>query len=178
MNGAKPNMQPRGARMTFFRMESVALDNGDEDYPEGDKIGVATAWKPPDAFDDVTLNDLARVQAAINAREEPPAQSPQNHDWVGYVVADVLGLDVGKPGSARADRDSAQNRDRVRVTTMIKEWLRSKALRRDNFYDGRNGREVKVIVVGEPAVDLSQFNGTIRQPHSPHLTAEQLRTAE
>ncbi len=174
MDGAKANMSLRSGASSWFRMESVRLENGTDEYPDGDSIGVCTAWTPPNAFEGITLNDLARVQSAIEARETPPAEKSTNYDWVGYVVAEVLGFDVGEPGSTQKNRTSDQARDRRRVSEMIATWQRSDALRTEPMLSKRDGREYRVIVVGEPAgADVAQM-----QPQSPHSSAEGVRSAE
>jgi hypothetical protein len=166
MNGAKPNMQPRGAHLRFFKMVSVPLNNGTAEYPNGDEIGVPEVWEKPDAFDGMDLNDLAKVQDAIKARETPPAAAPANHDWAGYVVAEVLGLDIGEPGSSKSDRTADQNRDRKRVTDLISTWLRSKALKKETVHSTRRGTDFPAIIVGAPAVDMPDH------PQSPQSSVE------
>ncbi len=177
-NGAKPNMQPRGGGMSYFRMESVKLDNGTVEYPEGDSIGVATPWTPPNAFEGVTLNDLAKVQEAIGARVIPPAAAATNHDWAGHLVAEVMGLDVGEASSSAKTRTTEQNRDRKRVSELLAAWIKNGALRHDTIRSERDGRDVKVIVVGEPAAGIPEAhcdNNATALPHSDCGTTAELR---
>lgn len=148
---AKPNLTARGAAASWYRMESVPLDNGDERYPHGDEIGVVTAWTKPDDFADVKPADLVAVQAAIAARDTPPAANLQNKDWVGYLVADALELDIGAPGSAKANRTKEQNAARGKVAGIINTWLRNKVLRQEQAHSERDGRDYPAIVVGKPA---------------------------
>lgn len=151
LDGAKANMSARSNAFSWYRMESVRLDNATAEYPEGDLVGVCTAWNPPDAFEGVKLDDLHRVQLAIDARTTPPARTPTNRDWVGYLVADVLGLDIGTPGTTKAQRSKEQKAAWGRVSGMVNTWLRTKALRAETVHSARNGRKTTVIVSGEPA---------------------------
>ncbi|RKF22728.1 hypothetical protein D6851_05895 [Altericroceibacterium spongiae] len=162
LDGAKANMSPRGGLGTWYRMASVNLDNGTPEYPWGDEIGVVEKWSPPDAFEGVKLDDLAMVQAAIAKRATLPAANPANKDWLGYLVAEALGLDIGAPGSTKADRDAQQNMARGRVTSLIRTWTANKALERITSHSSRDGREYPAFKVGKPA----------HEPQSPHSTAE------
>lgn len=158
MNGAKPNMQPRGIHASYFKMVSVPLNNGNDAYPDGDEIGVATDWQPPDAFDDVKLDDLAKVQDAIAAADHAPASNPTNSNWAGYIVADVLDLDIGDPKSTKAERTTEQNQARYRVSSLLKGWLKSKSLERVDIYSDRDGRDVPSIRVGVSATALTALD--------------------
>lgn len=147
---AKPNLTARGLAATWYRMESVRLNNGNDQYPDGDEIGVVTAWTKPDDFADVKRADLVAVQAAIAMRDTPPAANPQNKDWIGYLVAEVLDLDIGAPGSTKANRAKEQNADRAKVSGVIDAWLRNRVLRPEQAHSERDGRDYPAIVVGEP----------------------------
>ncbi|PTR07770.1 helicase RepA family protein [Cereibacter azotoformans] len=167
LDGAKPNMSARGAGFTWYRMETVTLNNPTPAYPEGDEIGVCTAWTPPDAFEGVKLDDLRQVQDAIAARETPPAKAITSREWVGYVVADTLGLDVGEPGTTKDQQSPDQKAARTRVGSMINTWLRNGALRVETVRSPRDGRDKQQIVVGIPAGDHNET-----YPQSPQLSAE------
>jgi RecA-family ATPase len=167
MDGAKTNMSARGGAFTWYRMQSVPLGNATPEYPRGDEVGVCTAWTPPDAFEGVKLDDLRRVQEAIAARATPPAKAPTSKDWAGYVVADALGLDVGAPGTTKAQQGPDQIAARSRVSSLINTWLRNGALRVETVRSLRDGRDVPSITVGMPAEDHNAA-----YPQSPHSTAE------
>lgn len=144
----KANLAPP-ERAEWRRMISIALHNGRSFWNDGDVIGVCIPWQPPDACEGLTARDLQRVQQAIEACDTPPAENERGSDWIGYLVADVLGLDVA-PNSAKADRTAAQNIARAKVRAMVRAWLRSNAIAVDMVPDSRNGRTKKIIVVGEP----------------------------
>jgi len=156
VNSGKANLAPL-EKVEWRQMISVPLHNGSDLWPEGDSVGVCSPWTPPDAFDGVQVRDLKAVQDAIDALDEPPAFSDNAQRWVGFVVAKVLGLDVGEVGSKKDDRDSKQNLARARIRTMIKTWIKSEALKVEEAYSSRDGRKTPIVLVGErvTAADLN-----------------------
>ena len=156
VNSGKANLAPL-EKVEWRQMISVPLHNGSDLWPEGDWVGVCSPWTPPDAFDGVQVRDLKAVQDAIDALDEPPAFSSRAHKWVGYVIAKVLGLDVGEVGSEKRDRETKQNSARARIGTMINTWIKSEAMLVEEVYSSRDSRNIKVVVVGErvTSVDLN-----------------------
>lgn len=148
VQSGKANLAPAD-KAVWRKMIGVPLHNGASYWPDGDVVGVCAAWEPPDAFDGVTTRDLQKVQRAVDASDPPPSKSEKGNRWVGYVVAEVLGLDAGKDVGKKADRSSAQNQARARIRRMIAEWLKSGALATETIRDTRRGEDVTVIVVGE-----------------------------
>jgi AAA domain len=98
----KANLAPPSTKATWYRLESVALGNGDY-------VGVATSWTWPNAFDGVTAADLRKVQAAI--AEGRWRANPQAKDWAGVAVAKVLNLDP----TVKAHK--------AKITAMLKTWI-------------------------------------------------------
>jgi hypothetical protein len=144
----KANLAKKDQRVAAWRrMIGVGLPNGTEDLP-GDDVGVCTAWTPPDVMEGLTAKDLRAVQMAINAVSSPPKENERAADWVGYVVASTLGLDVGE-GLTKAERNGLQNAGRAKVRAFLKAWAKSEALVSDTIHDSRRGCDVKVIVVGD-----------------------------
>lgn len=141
----KANLAPRSDEAVWLHMASRALGNGAGLYPDGDLVGVPELWEKPDAFDGVTLADLAAVQAGIADGEA--RESEQSAAWVGRAVGDVLGLDVG-PAKGRTREQTAA---RARVKAILAQWIGSGALRRETRHSARDGRDVPFVVVGEPA---------------------------
>ena len=104
---SKDNLAPPRGDGSWRQMVSV-------DLPNGDNVGVVEPWAWPDPFDDVTSSDLRRVQAKLK-----PATWRENSratDWVGILVADVLDLDDTDPT------------DREKIKTIVRRWVRAKAL--------------------------------------------------
>ena len=132
----KANLTPPPTKATWFKLENVALGNGsggpidDQDY-----IGVTTSWQLPDAFAGVTVSDLARVQAHV--AEGRWRANSQATDWVGYSVAETLGL------------DASNKAHRAKIKAMLKQWIANGAL---FVADGEDAKRNKrsFVEVGTP----------------------------
>lgn len=133
VDDAKANLAPASAA-GWFRLSGEPLGNGTPDRPE-DFVAVAEAWTPPDAMAGIKLDDLVAVQKAIY--QQALRESSQAINWVGHTIGKVLGL------------SSSANPDKQKIKTAIKTWLGSGALVIEVIHDGRTGREVKVVDVGE-----------------------------
>jgi hypothetical protein len=125
----KANLAPEGSR-EWRRMATVNLTNGDS-------VGVAEVWTPPDTFDGVTVKDLLSAQNAIEGKNLRYSDQAGD-DWAGCIVADVLGLD------AMADRK--------RIKRIIETWLKSGALVKVKV-KGDDRKERPCLEVGEWATE-------------------------
>lgn len=121
----KANLAPAGARQ-WRHMAPVQLANGDN-------VGVAEEWTWPDTFDGMTVADLLAVQNAIDGKQ-PRYSDQAGSEWVGVIVANVLGLDVTK--------------DKRRIKRMIETWLKSGALIKGTKV-GPIRKPVPTVEVGE-----------------------------
>lgn len=115
-----------------------------ERIANGANIATIRPWAWPDHFAGVTVNDACKVRAAIAARDPAPRENAQATDWAGNVVAEVLGLDLGKKG------------DKARISTMLRTWLQTGVLARENLPIGKNRKSVPCIAIGpnDPAESL------------------------
>ena len=125
----KSNLAPEGSR-EWRRMATVNLANGDS-------VGVAEVWTPPDTFDGVTVKDLLSVQKAIEGKN-PRYSDQAGDDWAGCIVADVLGLDASA--------------DRKRIKRIIEAWLTSGAMVKVKVR-GDDRKERPCLEVGEWATE-------------------------
>lgn len=105
--------------------------------PNGDWCAVAERWVPPDPFDGISTEDTKRVQIALQDATEPWRESAQSPDWVGVLIADILGLDV---------EDRAV---KARIKSVVKTWLDNGVIAQDSFRDKSKGRDVPIIVIGK-----------------------------
>lgn len=135
VSDGKSNLAPPATEGRWFRLENVGLGNGVGLVPE-DRLGVAVPWEWPDAFADVTVHDLRRVQEKIAAGKF--RADPQAKDWAGVAVAEALGLD---PAEAAA---------KAKIGQLLKTWIASGALRKVEAEDD-NRRKRPFIEVGHPA---------------------------
>lgn len=135
----KSNLAPAGKR-EWRRMASVDLGNG-VDLEPSDSVGVVVAWEWPDAFDGVTVRDLLEVQRAVDSAcrdGKPPRFSDQASDWVGVIIAEIIGLDA---------KD-----DRTRIKKLLAEWLKNKALMKVEHEDAKRNKR-PCVEVGEWATE-------------------------
>lgn len=123
----KANMAPPADHSDWFKLESVALGNGDE-------VGVVVPWSWPDPFESITQQDVLRVQAAVAEREY--RESVQSKDWVGYLIADVTGLD---PSEAA---------EKQKIKSIVREWLDKGWLKVTKIRDEK-GKDRPVVVAGK-----------------------------
>jgi len=111
----------------WYRMNNVDLDNGDS-------VGVACAWSPPDLFDGMTSRHLYSVQRAI--ADGDWRENAQSNEWVGNPIASALMLDLD------------DEKDRKKVARLLKAWLREGALEVVEKED-RKRMKRKFVVVGK-----------------------------
>jgi len=136
VDSGKANLAPID-KASWFRLASVPLGNGPRGA-DGDYIGVVTSWAWPDAFEDVTVADLRKVQRII--AQGRWRESVQAKDWVGKAVAQALDLDTDNKAH------------RSKITTLLKTWIKNGALLVVDERDER--REIRsYVVVGEAPND-------------------------
>lgn len=119
----KANLSPpEGAE--WHRMNSYELANGDQ-------VGVACPWDWPDAFAGISTAKLQAVQRAVS--EGKYRESNQANDWVGNIIATVLGMDPEE--------------SKRRLGSIIKQWVKNGQLR---IVEGRDDRRkpCKFVEVG------------------------------
>lgn len=154
----------------WFRLASQNVNNcqGPDDPfgDEGDSVGVVTRWTPPDAFDGVTADHLYQVQQRVAASQW--RADVQAKEWVGKVVADVIGVS--------ADRDAKA--DRAKINALLRSWFANGALLKVEGKDGKSMPRT-FIEVGEWAVQGIAPASTPKVwkgeegggPSSPHHTS-------
>lgn len=155
VDNGKSNMAPAG-EAKWFELASVSLNNGAGLWPRGDEVGVVRAWTPPGPVTG-TKGQLIQVQQALTGI--PPAQaraSETSPGWVGHLVADALGWDIGAAGSTAHDRTGDQQAARAKVKSLIASWLRDGSLRTTDWRNPKEGKLQPVIAVGEVALPFDE----------------------
>lgn len=133
IDDGKANLAPPSDQAVYRQMISVEIANGEH-------IGVAVEFKLPDLFDGVTARDLYKVQREVGKAEESSEAyraDVRAKNWIGKAVAEQLNLDTDKPG------------DKARAKAISKKWISTGALKIADIRDGRSGRDVPCVVVGE-----------------------------
>ena len=121
------------------------------EYPNGDKIGVVKRWTPPTPGSGAAAMPVADVCRALDAIEQAAGGDNHRKDgqaagWVGYVVADALGLDVG-PCVPKDKLSPDQEWNRGLIRECIKHWLAQGYLGDTLMPAG--GKNVPVLVRGK-----------------------------
>ncbi|WP_392709861.1 AAA family ATPase [Rhizobium ruizarguesonis] len=80
---------------------------------------------PPKPFDDVTVANLESVQQIF--RTGKYRADERAAEWGGYVVASILGLDIGC-GIGADERTSEQKQARKKVRKILATWIRNEAI--------------------------------------------------
>ena len=114
-------------------MVGMNLGNGTPPA-DADEVGVATRWEWPEAASLVPPGALAACQAAMGDGEYGAA--PTAADWIGNVVASVLGLSLDDPA------------EKAQIKRLLAMWEASGALIRDTGHGERGKRSRPVIRVG------------------------------
>jgi hypothetical protein len=114
----KANLAPPADTSTWFKFDSVDIENamvlGGVSRPS-DRVGVVTRWEPPKPFDDVTTEHMNEVRR--RAGDGDWRLDVQSSEWIGYAVADVLGIDASEKAA------------KSQVKAVLKAWLASGALK-------------------------------------------------
>lgn len=134
---AKANLAPPLESSTWYKMASFDLGNGNNERPS-DNVGVVTLYKWPSATEGLRVSDLLAVQRVIHIGSYK--ENVQASNWVGQAVAEALDLDV------------SDDADKARIKELLKVWLKSGALKKEQKLDG-NRKPTPHIVVGEWAND-------------------------
>ncbi|WP_441256200.1 AAA family ATPase [Bradyrhizobium sp. 482_C4_N1_1] len=122
--GGKANYGPLGGA-DWYRLVPVDLSNGDN-------VATVEAWTMPGLFEGVTTADMMRVR--LMAAKGEYRSDPQSGDWIGKIVADVLGLDI--------------EADKKRIKAIVKTWMSNGVLAVERRKDATR-RERSYVVPGE-----------------------------
>lgn len=173
VENGKANLAP-AADARWCHMANVPLNNCTPAYPLGDRVGVVERWTPPTAANG-SAADLAAVQAALAGLGPDQRRASLASDgWVGYAIADALGMDIGQPKQKAETRTPEQAFDLALVKGLIRDWLAGGGLVRKDARDDRQGRPVKVIAVGKPAVVADDGRTDCQTGEAAEITLEKM----
>jgi hypothetical protein len=127
----KNNKAPPAHAAEWYEFVSVGMGNEDDTGPE-DSIGAVQLWQTPDAFGGVTAHQLLNVQRQIEAMPHKARKHPKSRDWVGKLVAHVLGRNLDEQGEAQI------------IEKMVRTWCSNGVLRSVERADER--REIREFV--------------------------------
>jgi hypothetical protein len=126
----KANMGPLG-RASWFKLKVEPLANGDE-------VACASPWKPPDPFSGVSTTDMHKCRKLAQTGEY--RADSRSSDWVGYMVAEVLNINVS---------DGAENdpKDIARIRQILQTWFKNRVFATEERQD-KNRQKRKFVVPG------------------------------
>jgi len=128
ISNGKANMGPLG-KASWFKLEV-------ENLPNGDEIACASPWKPPDPFHGVSTANMHKCRTL--ARSGAYRADSRSPDWVGYMVAEVLKINIS-PGADNKPEELA------RIKQILKKWFKNKVLKTESREDeNRHKREFVV----------------------------------
>jgi AAA domain/DnaB-like helicase N terminal domain len=147
ISGSKDNYAPPPDLATWYRLESVSLDNGSDIYQVGDNIQVTTTWAPPSPFADVPLTTIAAIFEALRHQPAPDefySPDKKSKRWAGTIVAEKSG---------KSDAEAAG---------IIRTWLENGVLLKDEYRSQATRKQIARITLNE-----IQAANILRQLYSP-----------
>jgi hypothetical protein len=117
-----------------------------ENLPNGDEVACASPWKPMDPFLGVTAADMHKCRAL--AQTGGYRLDSRSEDWVGYMIADVLNVNVAY-GVKNDPKDLA------RVKQILQIWFKKKVLVTEKRRD--SGRKERTFVIPGPWSDTEEI---------------------
>ena len=116
VNAGKSNMTVRSGRVDWRKLVSVPLGNGRGLTKPQDFAGVVTEWKWPSTeavVEAVPVDHLELIK--VKVANTTCRLSDQSQDWVGYVIADCIGMDLPISKGMTADKRH--------IKRMIEAWI-------------------------------------------------------
>lgn len=94
-DNAKANMAPPLRTAAWYELVNVPLNNGDDDYPDGDQVQAVRQWAPPTPWENVFWSDIEAILEAIEDGPMPGefyAMGKQAKDrWAGHLIIKQTG---------------------------------------------------------------------------------------
>jgi AAA domain len=130
--GSKENYTPPPDKSTWYKLESIPLGNtGDETYPEGDDMGVATTWQARPMFEGMDATALRAVFSALRDSDHGPNKQAKNTPWAGKALMERGGRSEAEAGK------------------IIKTWIESGTLTKGEYYHKASKHTVEKVVLND-----------------------------
>jgi AAA domain len=130
ITNGKANMGPLGKAIWF----KLAVEN----LPNGDEVACASLWKRPDPFFGITPTDMYECRRL--AQTGAYRLDSRSHDWIGYAVAERLGIGVVHG----AENDP---RELARLKQILATWFKNKVFATEKRRD-RERKERTFVIPG------------------------------
>lgn len=100
LDNAKLNLAPAADTAEWYRLASVRLGNGDDEYPDGDSVQACEAWTATTAWEglpwDAVLRCLEQIDAGPTPGEKYAIARQSKDRWAGRVVMQVTNKTEGQ----------------------------------------------------------------------------------
>jgi hypothetical protein len=139
VSNGKANMGPLG-KATWLKIVVEPLPNGDE-------IACSSSWKPSDPFKGVTAADMHKCRTL--AQTGAYRVDIRADDWISYMVAEVLGINVVRGADNHA-------KDLARLKQILATCFKNKVLKIEEREDSK--RKKRKFVIPGPWSDEQPIN--------------------
>jgi hypothetical protein len=147
IGGSKENYAPPPEKSSWFRLISVSLQNGTDDYPDGDEIGVATSWKARGLFEGMDYDQLSAVFAELRAVIHGPTKQAKHTPWAALPLMQIGG---------RSEREA---------TLILKTWIENGILNKGTFRQPAGRNEVSMVALDD--AKAAEILASIAEPEIP-----------
>jgi AAA domain len=138
ISDGKANMAPLG-KAKWIRLEQELL-------PNGDVVACASAWTPPNPFEDVSIAHVDKAREL--ARSGEYRLDPRSPKWFGYALAPLLGLRV-------VYGENNDKKDMAKLKHIIRTWIKNDVLDIDERVDDSRKKRKFIVpgLAGEEVLD-------------------------
>ena len=105
----------------WYRLAPVTIPDGEA---MGQTVAAVERWTWPDAFADVTDDDVRRIADRLDAMPECRASS-QASGWAGYAVGDAMGWDMADPVRAATVKRMLRTWEASGLVEVVKRKVRN-----------------------------------------------------
>lgn len=134
LDSSKVNIAPPSGEATWFKLIGVRLDNGTEDYPQGDEVQTVIPWHPPRTWDGISS---AQLNAALDEMHGGMPNGQRYSD--ASKAAERAAWQVVQRHCS--DRTEPQCRD------IVKTWVKNGVLIREDYDDPVTRKPLKGLRV-------------------------------
>ncbi|MDA0653747.1 MAG: AAA family ATPase [Proteobacteria bacterium] len=136
MDSGKVNIAPPLDKARWFRLVGVRLNNGTEDYPQGDEVQTVEAWTPPDAWEGLSHHLLNHILTNIDAGMddgERYSHAPNALDRAAWQV-------VAKHAPGKTEKQAR---------AIIRTWMKTGTLQSDVYHSEADRKDRKGLRVND-----------------------------
>jgi AAA domain len=122
LDKGKVNLAPPSRTATWFKLVGVRLENGNDEYPNGDEVHTVEPWSPPKTWEGLSSETLNAALTDIDAGTE------NGQRYSGAPAA-------GKRAAWRVVKKHCPNRTEAQCKEIIRTWVRNGVLYEDEYDD-------------------------------------------